>query len=236
LTEILGVNKILEELKAQGDPDAIEGMARVGIKTKQVFGVKIPVLKAMAKRIGQNHDLAEELWAINSRETRILACMIEDYKTVTEEQLENWVAEFDFWEICDQCLMSLIVKTPFAKTKAVEWARREQEYVRRAGYVLMALLALKRMKTTNEELLAFLPVIKEGLGDDRRTVRLAISWALRQIGKRNLTLNTAIQKEVEGYKAIKTKTAQWVATDVLKDITREAILKKLHAREYKKDS
>jgi len=71
LTEILGVNEILEELKAQGDPDAIEGMARVGIKTKQIFGVKIPVLKAMAKRIGQNHDLAEELWAINSRETRI---------------------------------------------------------------------------------------------------------------------------------------------------------------------
>ncbi|MHA1657287.1 MAG: DNA alkylation repair protein, partial [Candidatus Heimdallarchaeota archaeon] len=152
------------------------------------------------------------------------------------EQLENWVAEFDFWEICDQCLMSLIVKTPFAKTKAVEWARREQEYVRRAGYALMALLALKRMKTTNEELLNFLPVIKEGLGDDRRTVKLAISWALRQIGKRNLTLNAAIQREMKSYKTINTKTAQWVITDVLKDITREAVLKKLQAREPKKES
>jgi len=132
--------------------------------------------------------------------------------------------------------MSLIVKTPFAKTKAVEWARREQEYVRRAGYALMALLALKRMKTTNEELLNFLPVIKEGLRDDRRTVKLAISWALRQIGKRNLTLNAAIQREMKSYKTINTKTAQWVITDVLKDITREAVLKKLQAREPKKES
>jgi len=233
LTENLTVERILEELKAQADPKAVEGMARVGIKTQKVWGVKIPVIKALAKRIGRNHLLAEQLWAINSRETRILACMIEDYKTVSEEQLESWVAEFDYWEICDQCIMTLIEKTTFAKTKAVAWAKREEEYVRRAGYVLMARLAMGSMKTTNEELLAFLPVIREGLEDERHTVKLAISWALRQIGKRNLTLNRAIQKEVENYKTGKNKTAQWIATDVLKDITRETIIKKLQAKEQK---
>jgi len=128
---------ILKKLKTLSNPKAIEGMARYGITPERIYGISIPNLRKISKEIGVNHVLAQQLWASNIRETMILASMIDDPKMVTEEQIERWVKDFDYWEICDQCCMNLFEKTKFAYQKCVEWSSREEEFVKRAGFVLM---------------------------------------------------------------------------------------------------
>lgn len=108
---------IIKKVKFLSNPRAIEGMAIYGIIPENSYGVSIPNLRKIAKEIGINRKLAQQLWATNIRETKILASMIEDVEMVTEEQMESWVKEFNYWEICDQCCMNLFEKTRFAYKK-----------------------------------------------------------------------------------------------------------------------
>jgi len=132
---------IIKKLESLSNPNVSEGMARYGITPEHTFGVSLPDLREIAKAAGKNHELAVRLWEKDTRETRILASMIEDPNMVSEEQLEDWVKEFDYWEICDQCCMNLFEKMESAYEKAVQWSRSEREFVKRAGFVLMARLA-----------------------------------------------------------------------------------------------
>ncbi len=124
---------IIEKLKSLSDPEAVEGMARYGITPEHTFGVSIPNLRKIAKEIGKDHELAQKLWASNIRETRILAGMVDDPRMVSEEQMESWVREFDYWEICDQCCMNLFQNTKFAYQKAVEWVQMKKRSLKGQG-------------------------------------------------------------------------------------------------------
>jgi 3-methyladenine DNA glycosylase AlkD len=183
--------EIMDRLSSMKNPTNREGMERYGIRTEHALGVSMPALRAMAKEIGKAHPLAGKLWASGIHEARILACLIDDPKSVSEQQVEAWVRDFDSWDLCDQCCSNLFDRTPHARARAVEWAGREEEFVKRAGFVLMAALAVHDRKAGDEVFLEFLPLIKRESIDDRNFVKKAVNWALGQIGKRNLRLNQA---------------------------------------------
>src|SRR4030066_1709454 len=132
---------IIKQLKSLSNPEAVKGMARVGINPRNTFGVSIPNLRKIAKAAGRDHELALQLWDSGIHEARMLAGFIDDPALVTLEQMEKWVSDFDSWDVCDQVCRNLFDKTPFAYEKAVEWAGRQEEFVKRAGFVLMAALA-----------------------------------------------------------------------------------------------
>ena len=180
---------ILRKLEALSDPKAVEGMAKYGITPGRTYGVSIPNLRKIAKEIGTNHELAQQLWESGSRETRILASMIDDPEMVTEEQMETWAKDFGYWEICDQCCQNLFGNTEFAYQKCIEWSSNEQEFVKRAGLVLMSRLAFKYEKAEDKQFEGFFAILKREATDNRNYVKKAVNWALRQIGKRNLNLN-----------------------------------------------
>jgi len=219
--------EILKRLKSLSDPKAVEGMARFGINPKNTYGVSIPNLRMISKEIGRDHSLAQQLWSSGIHEARILAGMIDDPGMVTEEQMESWVKDFDSWDVCDQCCSNLFDKTEFAYQKAFEWSERNEEFVKRAGFVLMATLAVHDKKATDEELLKFLPLIKRESTDDRNFVKKAVNWALRQIGKRNVSLNKAAIKTAKKIQGIDSKSARWIASDALRELTSEAVQKRL---------
>ena len=220
-------SEILLELEKSSNPKNLEGMAKVGITPDFAFGTRIPVIRAIAKRVKRNHALALRLWEKDNRETRILASMLAEPKMVTEELMEQWVLKFNYWEICDQVIMNLFEKTPFAYKKCYEWSDREEEFVKRAGFVLMARLAVSDKKTENEEFLKFLPIIKKHAFDERNMVKKGINWALRQIGKRNHYLNKEALKTTREILEFDSKHAQWIAKDALKELTSESILKRI---------
>ena len=202
-------------------------MARFGINPENTYGVSIPELRNMAKEIGRDHDLAQRLWALNIHEARILASMIGDPKTTTEEQMDTWVKDFHSWDVCDQCCMNLFEKTKFAYPKAVEWSSSDKEFIKRAGFVLMARLAVSDKKSDDTQFKRFLPIIKREASDSRNFVKKAVNWALRQIGKRNLNLNKMATKAAEEIQRIDSTSARWIASDAIRELTSEAVQQKL---------
>jgi 3-methyladenine DNA glycosylase AlkD len=220
-------NEILQKLKALSNLKTVEGMARFGINPNNAYGVSIPTLRKIAKEVGTDHTLARQLWQSGIHEARILASMIDDPEKVTEEQIENWVNDFDSWDICDQCCSNLFCKTNFAYQKTVEWSRQNQEFIKRAGFVLMAELVIHDKKAKDTEFMKFLPMIKREATDNRNFVKKAVNWALRQIGKRNTTLNKAVIQTAQQIQDMDSKTAKWIASDTLRELTSQAIQRRL---------
>ena len=221
---------ILAELRSMGDPETAAGMARYGIKADRALGVSIPGLQSLAKKIGKNRKLAQDLWSSTVHEARILACMIDDPQQITADRLERLVNEFDSWDLCDQCCNRLFSKTPFARQKALAWANRPEEFVKRAGFVMMAVLAVHDKKAADKQFDAFFERIKKEAIDGRNFVKKAVNWALRQIGKRNMSLNRKAIAVAEEIQQFESKTARWVASDALRELRSEKIQKRLSKR------
>ena len=221
------VDFLVEELRKRGSPKAREGMSRFGIQTGKAFGVSIPQIRVLAKKIGTNHELAQQLWVSEIHETRILASMVDDPARVSEEQMEKWAIEFDSWDVVDGCCGNLFDKTKFAVRKAHEWSKRREEYVKRAGFVLMAELAVHDKKAADKTFLDFLPLIVREASDERNFVKKAVNWALRQIGKRNTVLNAAAIKTCAKIRDLDSGSAKWVAADALRELTSASVKKKL---------
>jgi 3-methyladenine DNA glycosylase AlkD len=220
-------SEIIKKLKSLSNPKNVEGMARFGINSKNTLGISIYVLRPLAKQIGKNHKLALELWDSGIHEARILAGFIDEPEKVTGKQIEEWVADFDSWDVCDQVCSSLFDKTPFVWDKLQEFTKREEEFVKRTGFTLMACLAVHDKKAQDKDFIKLLPIIKRESTDERNFVRKAVNWALRQIGKRNKNLNKQAIKFAREILKIDNKTARWIANDALRELTSSSVQKRL---------
>ena len=219
--------EIITELESLSNPEDVEGMARFGINHTKTYGVRMPELRRIAKTAGKDHDLAEKLWDAGYGETKIIAGLIEDPKLVTETQMENWVVGFDSWDVCDQCCINLFRKTPFAYKKVFEWSTREEEFVKRAAFAMIAVLAVHDKKAADEKFEEFFPLIVRESVDNRNFVKKAVNWALRQIGKRNINLNKRSVEIAEEIRAIDSRSARWIAADAIKELESEKIQERL---------
>ncbi len=227
MVTLMKFEDIIRELESLSSPEDVEGRARFGINSTKAYGVRIPELRRMARETGKNHVLAEKLWQYGYSETRIMASMIDDPKLVTEDQMERWVIGFDSWDVCDQCCMNLFRKTPFAYKKISEWSEREEEFVKRAAFTLIATLAVHDKKAEDEKFIDLFPLIIRESTDPRNYVKKSVNWALRQIGKRNLNLNNkAIALALEIHE-IDSKSAKWIASDALRELKSEKVQERL---------
>ena len=217
----------LGELRRLGSRKNVEGMAQFGIRAKKVCGVSKPKMDILARRVGKSHALALQLWRSGVHDARILAGMVDDAKFVTAAQMDRWVRGFDNWDVCDGTCCHLFAHTPLAWSKAIQWSRRSQEFQKRAGFALMAYLAVHDKKAADRKFLRLLPIIRREAADDRNFVRKAINWALRQIGKRNLKLNRAAIREAERIRKIDSRAAGWIAADALRELHGEAVQRRL---------
>ncbi len=223
----MNLEEALARLQALANPTHLEGMAGFGIETARAYGISAPKLYALAREIGRDHALAEALWASGQHEARILAAMVDEPRAVTEEQMERWVRDLDSWDVCDNVCGNLFDRQgDLSYRKAAEWAEREGEFVKRAGFALMAYLAVHDKKAPDDRFEAFLPLIKREAGDRRNFVKKAVNWALRQIGKRNRRLNArAIEAAQEILAAF--PRGNFVASDALRELRSEAVQRRL---------
>lgn len=218
---------VMEKLRSKAKKDNLEGMARFGMSVEKRLGIPVPEMRKLAKDLGKDHVLALELWATGIDEARIVASMIDIPAKLTEAQMEDWVKDFNSWDVCDQVCMNLFDKTPLAWKKVIDWSTREEEFVKRAAFALIACLAWHDKKAKNEQFIELLPVIKQAATDDRNFVRKAVNWALRHIGKRNLELNKEALRVAVEIQQINSKAARWIAADAIRELESEAVRKKL---------
>jgi 3-methyladenine DNA glycosylase AlkD len=220
---------VVAELRAAADPSRLAGMTRVGINVDRALGVSIPTLRKLGRRHGPDHALAQDLWLTGIHEARILASMVDDPAQVTREQMEQWALDFDSWDLCDQVTGNLFGRSTFASSMARAWTRRPEEFVKRAGFALIAARAVHDRTAPDRTFTASFPAIRRGATDDRNYVKKAVSWALRQIGKRNLDLNAAAVAEAETLSTLDAPSARWVGRDVLRELRHDETQRRLRA-------
>jgi len=226
----MNYTQIIKLLQSYYSPRNIAGMARYGINVAKAFGVPMPVVRKLALDLRPDHALAERLWASGIHDARHLAALIDDPKAVSEDQMERWATDFNSWDIVDGACNNLFRRTPCAHEKAAEWARREEEFVRRAGFVLMACLAVHDHTAKDQVFVRYLRLIKQGGCDERNFVKKAVNWALRQIGKRNMNLHgKAIGTAIE-IQRLPSKSARWIAADALRELRNPNIQARIRAR------
>ena len=221
---------ILDQLHSLSNTKSLPGMACFGIDTTGRLGISVPELRKIAKETGRDHELALALWDTAIPEARILASMVDDPAQVTNAQMDAWAADFNLWDVCDGVCSNLFDKTPFAWEKIEEWAADDREFVRRAGYVLIACLAMHDKGAPDDVFIDTFPIIKAGATDPRNFVRKAVNWAVRTIGKRNLALNKAAITLSEEILAIDDKTARWIARDALRELTGDKVRERLRKK------
>jgi len=206
-----------------GDASRLEGMARFGIRTDSAVGVTLTELRRLARGLRPDHELAAALWASGIHEARILASLVDDPALVSQAQMNAWVADLDSWDVCDGVWGNLFDRTPFALDKAVEWSTREPEFEKRAAFAVMACAAVHRRDLPDAAFEALLPLIREGASDDRNYVKKAVSWALRQMGKRSAQLNVRATRTAEQIERIDARSARWIARDALRELRSDAV-------------
>ena len=209
----------LKKLNSMSNKKNAEGMKRFGITGQKVLGIQIYKLRAMARQTGKNHRLALKLWDSGIHEAMLLASMIDEPENVSEKQMEKWAKGFESWDLCDQVCMNLFFKVKFCGKKIFDWAERKEEFVKRAGFSLIAVLAVHNKELNDRDFDKYLGLIVKHADDERNYVKKAVNWALRNIGKRNEKLRKKAIKTAEKIKKLNSKSARWIANDALKELS-----------------
>ena len=212
----------LAYLRRHGSQRNVAGMARYGITSTKVFGTSGAHIKALARRLGRDHDLALALWATGWLEARALAAFVDEPARVTARQMDAWARAFDNWAVCDTACIHLFRYTPppqaWGRIRA--WSGRRAEYVRRAGFALIASVAVHQKGEPAAQFLAALRLVEEAASDERNYVKKAVSWALRTIGKqRDPALRRAAMATARRLLASQHRSARWIGRDAIADIT-----------------
>lgn len=223
----MNYNEVINLLKSMSEPKNVEGMARYGINPKNNLGISIYKLRPLAKKIGKNNELSLKLWNSGIHDARLLAVFIEDPKSVTEEQMDLWAKDFDSWDVCDQACTSLFDLTSHAWKKVYEWSKRDEEFVKRAAFSIVAGLAVHDKKTSDKKFEELFKIIKRESTDGRNYVKKSVNWALRNIGKRNLALNKKAINIAKEIKKLDSKSAKWIANDAIRELTSSKVQEKL---------
>lgn len=209
--------RILREMRALRNPANVAGMARFGIVSATVFGIPVPAIRAMARRLGRDQALAEELWAAGVHEVRILASLVGDPTAISRSTMDRWARDFDNWAVCDACCCDLFDRTPYVWQKIPKWAAGKREFVRRAAFSTLAGAAVHLKTAPDRHFIEGLGLIERYAFDDRNFVRKAVNWALRNIGKRNATLLAPAIACAQRIREQGTRSARWIAADALRE-------------------
>jgi 3-methyladenine DNA glycosylase AlkD len=214
----MSADQMIATLQLQADAQAVQKMARFGITPGQALGISISTLRQLARANGKDQALAVALWDSGIHEARILASMVAEPHLVSPQLMDRWVNDFDSWDVCDLVCGNLFGKTPFAYQKAMQWCHEEKEFVRRAGFVMMAELAIHDKEASDEAFIPFFSLIKQYAWDERNFVKKAVNWALRQMGKRNKHLCAIALECANELEGMGSRAAKWIAKDALREL------------------
>lgn len=225
------LNAILKDLHDMADPEYISKMEYFGIKgAPEALGIKNTILKPYAKKLGKSQPLANELWDQPIHECKHLAILLSEHKAFTEDIAEKWTSDCYSWDLVDGIGMKIVPLTPYAFEKVEKWSQREPEFEKRMAFALMVGILIRRKKETDDRIASFFPIIERESWDERNFVKKGVNWALRQIGKKNLNLNSLAIEAAERIKSQDTKAARWIAADALRELKSDKIQARLFAK------
>nr|WP_316642174.1 DNA alkylation repair protein [uncultured Roseateles sp.] len=205
-------------LRAQARPEALEGMAGFGLVGEGRLGLAVPTMRALGKQLGTDHDLALALWDTGIPDAQIVASLVADPQAMTAVQMDRWTQGMQAWDVCDQACLNCFRRSPLAWGRIPRWAVKQDCFAKRAGFSLLAVLAVHDKQAPDARFTDCFPLIKQAADDERNFVKKSVNWALRQIGKRNATLLPQAIGLAERLKEQPSKSARWIAADALREL------------------
>ncbi|MFZ2306712.1 MAG: DNA alkylation repair protein [Rhodoferax sp.] len=204
-------------------PDQLAGMARFGIVGEGRLGLSVPAMRGIARTLGRDHALAQALWDTGIPDARIVASMVAEPALLTARQMDQWVKGFAAWDVCDQTCLNAFARSPLAWRKVHLWATRQDEFVRRAAFALLATLAVHDKAASDAPFLEALALVETAADDGRNFVKKAVNWALRNIGKRNQNLHAAAIACAQRIRLQGSPSARWIAADALRELNSKSV-------------
>ncbi len=220
-------------LEKKSSPAVRDGMKRFGIPSDMAIGVAVGDIRAIGKSFKKDHELAHALWQNGMYEARMLACFVDDPAQVTAQQMSDWADEFDSWAICDTACFALFDRAADAWKMVDRWAKRHDEFAKRAAFALLASLSVHQKKVDDAEFADRLMLIERAADDDRNFVKKGVSWALRSVGKRSPLLHSAAIALAEKLANSDNKSQRWVGNDAKRDLASPASTKRLSKQKAK---
>jgi 3-methyladenine DNA glycosylase AlkD len=176
----MNYREVISELERMGTAQNVKVYKRHGAGDN-VYGVSFANLNKLQKKIGRDQELAESLWDSGNVDARSLALMIADPDILSEATVERWVRDNEYYVIAD-LLASLVAKTGFAEKKFDRWSKAKAEYVRQAGYSLLASLLKDGHELSDSKCRAALERIEEQIQRSPNRAKHAMNMALIAIG------------------------------------------------------
>jgi 3-methyladenine DNA glycosylase AlkD len=216
-------------LRAHASQDNVTGMARYGIETGAALGISNAQLRPLSRHIRCNHERALALWQTGLREARLVACFTDEPGKVTAQQAWQWADDFNSWEVVDHAA-DLFVEAGLHDDLVAPFVGDKREFVRRAGFAMMAWGAVHLKKQPDSLMESWLPLIERHSTDQRNFVKKAVNWALRQIGKRSPSLHQPVLALARTLAQSEDRTARWIGRDAVRELESEKTLQRLAKR------
>ena len=174
--------EVMETLKSLGSESRRKTNAKNGAGENQ-FGVMTGRLRAMAREIGTDHDLAMRLWESGNADAMLLACMILDVTKLTPAAAESMIAPLTYSMVLDEFVFGPLAQAAYAGQLMQKWIHAPEASLGRAGWNLLiaSIMAKKEPPFTVEKILLW---IESGLMDAAKPKQEAMNRCLCEIGIR----------------------------------------------------
>ncbi|MEV0438733.1 DNA alkylation repair protein [Streptomyces spectabilis] len=166
----------MAELAGLEDPKS----RAVNAKHGDDHGVNLSKLRALAKRLRTQQDLAVRLWATDDTAARLLALLICRPKAFTRDELDTMLREARTPKVHDWLVNYGVKKSPHAEELRLVWSADPDPVVASAGWALTTERVAK--KPAGLDLAGLLDVIEARMKDAPERLQWAMNHCLAQIG------------------------------------------------------
>lgn len=211
-------NEIMEDLYRISSDQYKKNVVRMGIPEEKCIGVSTGEIRKLAKRIGVCQSLSNGLWETGYHEAKILAVLIADINRMDFEHMDRLMKGVSSWDLCDHICKNLIIKMPNYEELIFKWCSDSRLYYKRASFSLMAAGLIHNKNLTMEEIDGYLGLIKNHGDDYRPHVKKAVSWALREIGKRDFNCQEKAIILAHEFCDSPSKNLIWIGKRALKEL------------------
>ncbi|WP_053956706.1 DNA alkylation repair protein [Inediibacterium massiliense] len=211
-------NEIITYLNKISSNKFKNNVVKMGIPKENSIGVSTADIRKLAKKLGISQTLSNELWETGYHEAKLLSVLIADIDMINFTYIDRIMKDVVSWDLCDHICKNLIINIPNYEQLIFQWCDDSRLYYKRASYCLIATTVIHNKNLATEEIDRYLDLIKSYAEDGRSHVKKAISWALREIGKRDsLCHDKAIILAYEFCES-SSKNVVWIGKNALKEL------------------
>ena len=174
------IRRIKTDFRLSMNGIASKTMRESGLNYKLNFGIELPRLRQIADDYEPSHDLAQELWKDDVRESKILATMLQPIDTFYPEIADIWVERMPTYEMADIAVMNLFQRLPYASDKAFVWISTDDDMMQYCGWILLARLLMRGAVMSDDSEAEFLDQLGASLSDANHYVQRAARLAAQK--------------------------------------------------------